>query len=487
MKQCTLRIKDEVNCKFEGLDPLTRRKLVNEVSYFLQSARHTPAWKLGRWDGKVNLCNIGGSTYVGLLDRLLPIVIADGYDINMVDERIDFGVNFDPVDNDSYSHIKWKEHHPMEYQSIKLYDHQVEFINSCLANPQCVYICPTAGGKTISTAILADKISQYGGSITIVPTRDLVDQTAEEFENMGMDVGKFYGKEKTVEATHIIATWQSMESARKNQKTMNGKITLKQLVEGRAGVIVDETHKAKGSVLRELLGGELSHLPIRWGLTGTLPDEELDCEILKSVVGPTSGMINARDLQDAGVLSNLHINVNQINDDNLVYGDYHSEHTYLVTDKVRLENIVHKIITPALKKGNTLIIVDRVATGEILNELIPGSVFVSGQTKKEDRKEAYDLAKTRDDVIVIATSGVASTGISINRMFLLVMFELGKAYIKVIQTIGRGLRIAKDKDFVDVIDITSTMKFSKKHMAVRKKHYKKHGYPFSVKKLSIKD
>ena len=95
------------------------------------------------------------------------------------------------------------------------------------------------------------------------------------------------------------------------------------------------------------------------------------------------------------------------------------------------------------------------------------------------------MAKTNDDITVIATTGVASTGISINRIFKLFMFELGKSYIKIIQTIGRGLRIAKDKDFVNIYDICANTKYSKKHLTVRKKHYRTHGYPHKVNKVEI--
>jgi hypothetical protein len=79
-----LRIEDEVNCKFIDLDPHTRRKIVEALKYFIPQARHTPAYKLGRWDGTTSFATVGGGTYVNLLDRVLPILAENGYDLERI-------------------------------------------------------------------------------------------------------------------------------------------------------------------------------------------------------------------------------------------------------------------------------------------------------------------------------------------------------------------------------------------------------------------
>ena len=97
MGKCILEIKDEVNVRFQGLDVKTRRKISDEVKYFLPYAYHMPAYKLGRWDGCVRYCDIGGRTYFHLLDRLIPIVTADGYEIEVVDKRLKWDFSFNHV------------------------------------------------------------------------------------------------------------------------------------------------------------------------------------------------------------------------------------------------------------------------------------------------------------------------------------------------------------------------------------------------------
>lgn len=193
--------------------------------------------------------------------------------------------------------------------------------------------------------------------------------------------------------------------------------------------------------------------------------------------------ISAKELQEKGILSNLEIDVLQIQDYYDNFSSYQDELKYLVTDTKRLAFITEEFIVPALAKGNTLILVDRVATGEKLQKLIPDSVFINGSVKSTKRKEEYDSVSKEDNKAIIATFGVASTGIDIPRIFNVFMFESGKSFVKVIQSIGRGVRRAKDKDFVNIYDVCSSAKYSKRHLTERKKYYKSKEYPYKINKV----
>jgi superfamily II DNA or RNA helicase len=103
--------------------------------------------------------------------------------------------------------------------------------------------------------------------------------------------------------------------------------------------------------------------------------------------------------------------------------------------------------------------------------------------KSNDRKEEYDNIATSTNKIIIATYGVAAVGINIPRIFNLVLIEPGKSFVRVIQSIGRGIRKAEDKDFVQIWDVTSTCKFAKRHLTARKKFYAEANYPFTVEKM----
>lgn len=483
MATTKLIIQDEVNVKFEGLDVVTRRKLVEAVEYFVPYARHTPAYKLGRWNGKVSFCDIGARTYLNLLDRLLPIVQNNGFDIEIEDNREHQDFEFDEVKEDSYAHIKWPKGHPKAGQPIEIREHQLDVINSYLNNLTGINIAPTGAGKTIITAILSHKIEPYGRSIVIVPTKDLVTQTEEDYINMGLDVGVFFGDRKEYGKTHTICTWQSLESLSKKSKETDLEVDIDDFFEGVVCVIVDEVHKAKADVLRKLLSTYLRNAPIRWGLTGTMPEEDFEKVSVMACIGPMLGAIRTKDLQEKGILANLHVNIWQLQDlGEAAFDNYQTELKWLTSNPQRLKFLAKEIETMA-ENGNTLILVDRVQTGEMLQSLIPGSIFVSGKMKSKDRKEEYKEVQEVDGKVIIATYGVASTGINIVRIFNLVLFEAGKSFVRVIQSIGRGIRVAPDKDFVNVYDICSNCKFSKRHLTKRKKFYDEAEYPYKVSKV----
>ena len=132
-------------------------------------------------------------------------------------------------------------------------------------------------------------------------------------------------------------------------------------------------------------------------------------------------------------------------------------------------------------------LVDRVVPGKLLASKINNAVFVSGATKAKDRKDEYDDVAISDDKVIVATYGVAAVGINIPRIFNMVLLEPGKSFVRVIQSIGRGIRKAEDKDFVQIWDLTSTCKFAKRHLTKRKAFYKDENYPFSVEKLDWKN
>ena len=155
----------------------------------------------------------------------------------------------------------------------------------------------------------------------------------------------------------------------------------------------------------------------------------------------------------------------------------------MLEEKGRLDTIAN-LVEQVNKTGNTLVLVDRVAAGhELVNRLGDRAVFVSGATKGTTRKEHYDEVAESSDKIIVATYGVAAVGINIPRIFNLVLLEPGKSFVRVIQSIGRGIRKAEDKDFVQIWDVTSTCKFAKRHLAKRKAYYREANYPFTQEKL----
>ena len=482
MKPAVLHIRDEVNVKIEGLDLDTRRKLTNLFKYDIPGARYMPAVRLGRWDGKMAFFQLGGSTYINLLPEILPVLNSRGYSVTLDDQR-DYEVDYTltPVTELSYCEYLWPPKHPQAGTEIKLRDYQVEVINNFLSNPQSLQEVATGAGKTLITAVLSHSVEKYGRSIIIVPNKSLVTQTEADYINMGLDVGVYFGDRKEFGRKHTICTWQSLNILLKNTRNSTADTTIQEFLADVVCVMVDEVHMAKADALKTLLTGVMSHIPIRWGLTGTIPKEKFESVSLTCSLGPVTNSISAKELQDRGVLAQCNVEVLQLIDTN-EYANYQSELKYLLENTKRLDYISNKINSISTS-GNTLILVDRINAGTEIAKRIPGAVFVSGGTKAQERKDHYDEVADTDNKVIIATYGVAAVGINIPRIFNLVLLEPGKSFVRVIQSIGRGIRRAEDKDFVQIWDVTSTCKFAKRHLTKRKAFYREANYPFSVNKI----
>jgi superfamily II DNA or RNA helicase len=483
MKTATIVIKDEVNIKLEGLELDMRQRLVKQFKYDVPYARYLPAVRLGRWDGKVSYFQLGGSTYTNLLPEIIPILEQYNYNIELDDQR-DYSVSFDfdRVEENRWAYKTWPKGHPAEGEPIMIRDYQVEIVNNFLQNPQCIQEIATGAGKTIMTATLSAAVEPYGRSIVIVPNKSLVTQTEKDYVNLGLDVGVYFGDRKEHGRTHTICTWQSLNVLLKNTKSGTADITIADFIEDVVCVMVDEVHMAKADALKTLLTGVMSRIPIRWGLTGTIPKEKFESQSLLVSLGPVIGKLSANELQQQGVLAQCHVNIVQLQD-HVEYPDYQKELKYLLEESGRLDTMA-ELIRKVNETGNTLVLVDRTECGrQLVERLGDKSVFVSGATKSKDRQEEYDQVAEATDKIIVATYGVAAVGINIPRIFNLVLIEPGKSFVRVIQSIGRGIRKAEDKDHVQIWDVTSTCKFAKRHLTKRKAYYREANYPFTQEKL----
>lgn len=372
--------------------------------------------------------------------------------------------------------------------------------------------------NTLITASMSSLVEPYGRTIVIVPNKDLVTQTEKDYRNLGLDVGVFYGERKEYNRTHTICTWQSLEVLVKNTAIAerdkghlsdtdkmemllrgdcwccdrpttdhaNGCVAangdVHDFVRGVIAVIVDEVHKAKADVLRTQLKTIFRHVPIRWGLTGTVPKTDYERYGVVAGLGPVVGQLRSKTLQDQGVLAQLDIEVLQLQDPIMSFGNYAAELKWITTNRKRLDYI-RDVAERLAKDGNTLILVDRIETGRILVERNPDWVFISGQVASKNRQTEYDDVSSADNKVIVATYGVAAVGINIPRIFNLMLVEPGKSFVRVIQSIGRGIRRAKDKDSVKVIDVCSSHKYSKRHLTERKKYYREQQFPFKITKV----
>ena len=463
-KQCYITVRDETFCYVTGLAPCDNDFLWNKFGIHVDGYFFTPQYKLGRWDGKIRFFEKTGKTFLRILDSIIPYLDKWDYDIVIQDERAPITP---PSEQITADHFK-------EY-GITLRPYQVEAINLALEAGDGIFLMATGAGKTSVTAGICAMYSEAGfKTLTIVPSVDLVNQTAAWYRVCGLDTGEYCGDKKNIHHWNVVSTWQSLQN--------NPKI-----LEGFHCIIVDECHGAKGDVLKKLINDNGKNAHFRFGVTGTLPTGEAEKMSVLSALGNVRYTISARWLIDNGYLSEIEIEPIEIRQSSVEeeFPDFGSEKTFLSKSDERLDLIADLICIKAEQFGNTLVLVNSVQMGERLQKKIKDSVFLYGATENSIRKENYDEFEEQDGVIKIATFGIASTGISINRIFCLFLIDTGKSYIKVIQSVGRGLRRSGDKNFVHVVDLHSNLKWSKKHAKERLKYFKTAEYPV-IKTQTIK-
>jgi superfamily II DNA or RNA helicase len=503
--EAKLVLDNEVTVQINGLDLPTRKKLHEKFKFEIPGARYQPSVRLGRWDGKKSFFSLGGLTYQALLPEILTELDNMHCDISLIDNRAPKPqFVFPEIKEDMFSDRVWPENHPQAGKPVMFRDYQIEILKNYIGELQSIQEVATGAGKTLMTAGMSLLVEEYGRSVVIVPNKSLVAQTEEDYRNLGLDVGVYFGDRKEGGRKHTICTWQSLNILMKNSEGRSSKsepasyrllkdptdFLIDDFVDDVVCVIVDEAHMAKADVLTQMLTGIFGNVPIRWGLTGTIPLDKIGELSLYCSIGNMVGKLSAKELQDAGHLANCHVNIVQMVD-HVEYKEYQAELKYLTENTERVAYVA-RLADRVSKTGNTLILVDRIATGKLLQAELsslfsllgdkPDITFVSGAMKGKTRKEEYDSMASSTSKITIATYGVAAVGINVPRIFNLVLFEPGKSFVRVIQSIGRGLRKAQDKDAVNIWDITSTCKFSKRHLTARKKFYTSAQYPFTIEK-----
>jgi superfamily II DNA or RNA helicase len=468
-RTCTIQITDEVNCQLFGVEDYTIKKAAEAVTYTVKNSRFMEKVKAKQWSGKISLLYKNGKTKLHVLDKILPTIVKAGYEIVIDDQRFKgWNINVPEIQNNLFEGFHYKRFRGFMEQ------HQVDAINKITSNRGGIVQVATGGGKTLITAGLAQLYYRFGKVLVIVPRQDLAIETRDTIQAMGMeDCGAYFDEIKEPRWV-TITTWQSLHA----HLDLFHDVTC---------VIVDECHGADAKVLHDILSGAGRNVPIRIGMTGTMPKDDLSRYKIITALGPVIYTKRAKELQDEGFLARSHTFVLKYMDRHRPeYQEAKAEHIYY-TDEMRWQctyapRIDHlaETIREISQHGNTLVLLRNRIYGEALSTRIPDSTYLNGDDKGKYRHEVYQTTNAKTNAVLICTYGIASTGIDVARIFNLVIIEPGKEAIPIVQSIGRGLRKADDKNAVMIYHIASDCKFSGKHLAEVEAIYKEHQYPFEI-------
>jgi superfamily II DNA or RNA helicase len=308
--------------------------------------------------------------------------------------------------------------------------------------------------------------------LIIVPSVGLVEQLHSDFLEYGVPddyIGKFHGGQKDIEQNIIIATWQSM-----HKQT--------DLIKDFDMIIGDEAHTQKATVIRTIAEGA-TNANYRIGCTGTMPDEKSNRWLIEGIFGPVIHQVSAKYLIDNEFASDIHIKIPFIEYPEEIVKrlkglPYDEEKKWLETCDSR-NKIIQRITEKHLEKDhNILILVDHLDHANALFEKIKTSEgadvhLVTGDVSPEKREKIRLYTNNNKKVVLIATYGVFSTGISIKRLHGIIFASAGKSKIKTLQSVGRGMRLHHEKTFLMLYDIGDALHYSEKHLKIRIAMYDK--------------
>ena len=288
----------------------------------------------------------------------------------------------------------------------------------------------------------------------------------------------------------IISTWQSIYKYPKKWFEQFGM------------VIGDECHGFKSKSLSSIMN-KATEARYRFGTTGTLDGTQTHKLVLEGLFGPVYKVTTTKKLQDEETLAPLDIKVLLLQYSEEVRKDftkktYQEEIDFIIGNAGR-NRLIRNLALAA--KGNTLVLFNRVdAHGKPLYEMINSRAaegrkifFVSGEVATSDRESIRKIVEKQKDAIIVASLGTFSTGINIRNLHNIIFASPSKSQIKVLQSIGRGLRVSDDGRETKLFDIADDLHWRSKenytliHSGERVKIYEKEEFKFKVIKVNIDD
>jgi superfamily II DNA or RNA helicase len=463
--------------------PGIRMELSDKLTFMVPGAKFMPAFRNRLWDGKIRLLNaMTGELYIGLLSEVEKFAKARNYEC-VVDDALSSTENFSSHEAEQFiKDLKLPK-------NFELRDYQIKSFVSSVRSHRSLVLSPTGSGKSLIIYFLLKYYSKK--TLVIVPTTSLVSQMKNDFMTYGMDEKDIHcvmaGKEKGSDKPIIISTWQSIHKQPK-------KYFLQYDV-----VIGDECHQFKAKSLTSIME-KLVDCKYRFGFTGTLDGTLTNELVLQGLFGEKKMYTKTKKLIDEKRLAPFDIKClvlkhREEEARDVINRNYQDEMDYLVSHNRRNDFITNLVLNLT---GNSLLLFQYVEKhGKILNDLIKSVApdrevyFIHGGVNTEEREYVRERISERNDLIIVASYGVFSTGINAPNLHNIIFGSPSKSRIRNLQSIGRVLRVSEGKERAVLYDIAddckykSKMNFTLKHFIQRVKIYKDEEFQFKIYNLDL--
>ena len=460
-------------------------------SFDVPGKEYIPSYRNRHWDGKIKLYNARTKELpVGLYLDLATMAKTRGYSITLVETNYGMPLRRDFIDPKEVLDFSKTVGLP-----FPPYDYQLGAIHHIVMFKRGILLSPTGSGKSMMIYLLMRWYLEHESDdiLIIVPTTGLVEQMQGDFEDYGFsrdNIHSIYsGKDKNTDKRIILSTWQSIYK-------------MPPAWFQRFGCIFgDEAHSFAAKSLSSIMN-KSHNAQWRIGTTGTLDGTKVNEMVLKSLYGPVKKVTTTKALQERGTLAALDIDIVQLKYPEKVrkeFGkkDYQKEIKFIVEYPPRNKFISN---LAAGMKGNTLVLFKFINHGKVLFDMTQAAIdenrkiyYIHGGVGTADRDAVRHIVEQTNDAIIFASLGTFSTGINIKNLHNIVFATPSKGQIKVLQSIGRGLRVAdngtttKLYDIVDDIRYKGYNNFAIKHSGARIKIYESEEFKFKLHGVDLNE
>ena len=369
---------------------------------------------------------------------------------------------------------------------LELRDYQTEVVQTALKSGFAIIELATAGGKTLIMSSILENIYHQNPNfkcLLIVPDLGLVSQSYNDFKDYGVSYtySTWTGNSELDLSTNVIIA---------NMGILQSELSDTEWTENVDLLIVDEVHKVRrGNKINNLL--KKIYTIHKLGFTGTLPEDILDQWNIFSKFGDVIYSKMSHELKAESYVTPAKVTALVLNYksapifertlDSTPADEYINEIRFLIVNEFRngvIKHLCNKF------DNNSLVLVDLIDHGQAIYDTIVKDTtkevyFIRGEVEVDERKRVQELMEKQSNICVIAISKIFSTGINIKNLHYLIFAGGGKAKVKIVQSIGRGLRLHEDKKELIIFDIADNLKYGMSHYQKRKQLYAQEKIPHS--------
>lgn len=484
---------DNVFLKIES-DAGIAKEISDKFTFEIPKAKYHPKVKARIWDGKIRLYNYKNKTlYKGLKDDLIEFCKDMEYTYLDSTEENEYIITDDEV-------IEFFNVLNLHTKGVKLDEryYQLYAIYLILNNKRQIILSSTGSGKSSIIYCVARFMTDVLGLKVLIlesethPIEQLYNDFIDYSSENGYDVEKHVhkissGQSKDTDRDIVMSTRQSVEKMEEEWFSPF------------QAVIVDEVHYAKSAMFVSILE-KMKNAYYRVGLTGTLDEIKIHELVLRGLLGQIDRVSKTKELIDEDVLSKVKLEVVILDHcSDITFKDYQLE-----LKKIYISEFRNYYISSLCNKldGNTIIIFEKTVHGalilEMLNEVVKDKniMYMDGKIKLDKRTSIIDTLESSDNNIVLA-SRVFTTSINCKNIHNIVFAHPYKSVIRVLQSIGRGVRKHKSKEYLTVYDICDDLRklyktgkrgkenFLLEHAKKRIKYYNQEEHPYKITNLTI--